>query len=78
MSSSFPQSNEELAPFHLQDGADNLAGIIDNMVQSATFFLAGDVHGMNQSHAQEMSFPVMKDGISQYNVSHNPGTGLGY
>uniref|UniRef100_A0A251L339 RING-type domain-containing protein n=1 Tax=Manihot esculenta TaxID=3983 RepID=A0A251L339_MANES len=70
MSSSFPQSNEELAPFHLQDGADNLAGIIDNMVQSATFFLAGDVHGMPQSHAQEMSFPVMKDDLA-WNVNVN-------
>ncbi|XP_021656209.2 uncharacterized protein LOC110646905 isoform X3 [Hevea brasiliensis] len=78
LSACFPQSNEELEPFHLQDGTDDLAGIFDNVAQPATFIPTGDVHGMPQSNAQEMSFPVIKDDISQCNVSHNPETGLGY
>ncbi|XP_021691160.2 uncharacterized protein LOC110672646 [Hevea brasiliensis] len=78
MSASFPQSDKELEPFDLQDGSDDLPGIFDDTAQSAPFFPTVDVHGMPQSYAQEMSFPVIKDDISQCNVFHNPVTGPGY
>ncbi|KAF2301541.1 hypothetical protein GH714_025663 [Hevea brasiliensis] len=60
LSACFPQSNEELEPFHLQDGTDDLAGIFDNVRSQLLLIPTGDVHGMPQSNAQEMSFPVIK------------------
>ncbi|XP_043817310.1 uncharacterized protein LOC110626719 isoform X2 [Manihot esculenta] len=78
MSASFPQSKKQIGPFELQDEVDDLADIFDNMARQTTSFPTRNVHGMPQSYAQEMAFPVIKGDISQCNVSHNPETGLGY